>query len=214
MSGSPGNRPGAPVGSRAHEGPTFGKSLRKHWSLWRWALASAVAALSVAVAVPLFDSGLVDHCRSNVNLGASTTAEECLARGGEVYSTGGNGWGVFVALLGVLVLSWLVPLAIGRRLFPRPPRPAPLAAGEKVRWGKGAWRTTHRNFHWEYEPHQHEWHRGQQIPLLGDTRQATWALHQHALLREQNRLIEEQNRLLAGLPPLPRDEVPAVLPGS
>ena len=36
---------------------------------------------------------------------------------------------------------------------------------------------------------------------MGATRDATWALTQHELLREQNRLIEEQNRLLAGLPP-------------
>jgi hypothetical protein len=45
--------------------------------------------------------------------------------------------------------------------------------------------------------------RREKIPLLGDSREATWALRRDELLREQNRLLVDQNRLLAGLPPLP-----------
>jgi hypothetical protein len=78
----------------------------------------------------------------------------------------------------------------------------------------GAWRTRGRGYHWQYEPRRDEWHRRDKIPLLGDTRPATWALQQQELLREQNRLLEDQNRLLAGLPSLPREDVPDVIEGS
>jgi hypothetical protein len=63
-------------------------------------------------------------------------------------------------------------------------------------------------------PSRNEWHRRGRDSLTGDTREATWALKQHELLREQNRLLEDQNRLLAGLPPVPREEVPSVIRGT
>jgi hypothetical protein len=40
------------------------------------------------------------------------------------------------------------------------------------------------------------------------------ALRRDELLREQNRLLVDQNRLLAGLPPLPREDVPGVIEDS
>jgi len=49
---------------------------------------------------------------------------------------------------------------------------------------------------------------------MGGTRDATRALIQQELLREQNRLLEDQNRLLAGLPPHTREEVPSVIRGT
>jgi hypothetical protein len=52
------------------------------------------------------------------------------------------------------------------------------------------------------------------IPLLGDSREARWALRRDELFREQNRLLVDQNRLLAGLLPLPREDVPDVIEGS
>jgi hypothetical protein len=129
-----------------------------------------------------------------------------------VQHVGGGAWGVLISFFGVTVLSWAVPTAIARDA--RPPRPARAWPNEKVWWGRGAWRTRGRGYHWEYEPRQNEWHRREKIPLMGDTRSATWALTQQELLREQNRLLEDQNRLLAGLPPHPREEVPSVVRGT
>jgi hypothetical protein len=185
--------------------------VREHWRFWRWAVAAAVVALSIGIGAPLYNSGRIYHCRSHVDLGASTTAEECLARGGEIYPTGGNVWGVVVALLGLVVLSWLVPLVVGRRVNPRPPRPAQLWPNEKMWWSNGAWRTRGRGYYWEHEPRLREWRRRDKIPLMGDTREATRALTQHELLRTQKRLLEGQNRLSAGLPQLPHEEVPLVI---
>ena len=126
-----------------------------------------------------------------------------------VQHLGGGAWGALTSFFGVAVLSWAVPLAIARDA--RPPRPARVWRDEKVWWGRGAWRTRGRGYEWWYEPRRDEWHRPESIPLLGDTPSATWALTQHELLREQNRLLADQNRLLAGLPPLPREEVPRVI---
>jgi hypothetical protein len=125
---------------------------------------------------------------------------------------GGGAWGALISVFGVTVLSWAVPTAIARDA--RPPRPARAWSNENVWWGGGAWRTRGRGYQWEYEPSRKEWRRREKIPLMGDTRSARWALTQHELLREQNRLLEDQNRLLAGLPPLPREEVPSVIGGT
>jgi hypothetical protein len=129
-----------------------------------------------------------------------------------VQRLGGGAWGALISFFGATVLSWTVPLAIAHDA--RPPRPAQVWPTEKVWWGRGAWRTRGRGYYWEYEPHRSEWHRRDKIPPMGDTREATWALKQHELLRQQNRLIEDQNRLLAGLPPLPREGVPRVIRGT
>jgi hypothetical protein len=129
-----------------------------------------------------------------------------------VQRLGGGAWGGVIAFLGVTVLSWAVPLAIARDA--RPPRPARVWRDEKVWWGRGAWRTRGREHYWEYVPSRNEWRRREKISVTGDTHSGTWALTQYELLREQNRLLEDQNRLLAGLPPLPREEVPVVIQGT
>ena len=101
---------------------------------------------------------------------------------------------------------------------PRPTRPEPLAPGGKVYWsrGHGAWRTTGSQqsglYHWTYDPDAHAWTRGDKVPVMGATREQTWALRRDDLLREQNRLLAEQNRLLAGLPPTPPE--PTIRPAS
>jgi hypothetical protein len=92
--------------------------LRRRWRLWRWAVAAAIVALSAWAGATIQDSGRTAWCWSDVDLGRHTTRAECLAHGGTVHYAGGSAWGVAIGLLGVLVLSWLVPLAIGRRLFP------------------------------------------------------------------------------------------------
>jgi hypothetical protein len=156
-------------------------SLKAHWGYWRWAIAVAVVALSSGVGVPLYNSGRIDHCRSNVDLGASTTTEECLSSGGEIYSTGGNGWGVLVALLGVSVLSWLVPLLVGRHVRPpssRPPRPLALHPGESavsprtwwsskggVVWDEAAWWCHHDHYCYWLDAERNVWVRGPRAPL-------------------------------------------------
>jgi hypothetical protein len=144
-------------------------------------------------------------------IGVSVALVNVLA-GYIVQHLGGGAWGAWISFLGVTVLSWAVPLAIARDA--RPPRPAQVWPNEKVWWGRGAWRTRGRGYYWEYEPRRNEWHRRGRIPPMGDTRDATRALIQQELLREQNRLLEDQNRLLAGLPPLPREEVPRVIRGT
>jgi hypothetical protein len=141
-------------------------------------------------------------------IGVSVALANVLA-GYIVQHLGGGAWGAWISFLGVTVLSWAVPPAIAHDA--RPPRPAQVWPNEKVWWRGGAWRTRGRGHYWEYEPRRNEWRRREKIPLMGDMRSATWALTQHELLREQNRLLEDQNRLLAGLPPLPREEVPSVI---
>ena len=106
---------------------------------------------------------------------------------------------------------------LGRRLFPRPPRPAPLTPGEEVSWREGAWRTRHcaggERYEWEYDADRREWRRGVAVPSWPWAYNAGQAVEpQLHLLREQNRLLAEQNRLLAGLPPSPPE--PTVLPAS
>jgi hypothetical protein len=144
-------------------------------------------------------------------IGLSVALVTVLA-GYAVQRFGGGAWGALISFFGVTVLSWAVPLTIAHDA--RPARPAVVWPGEKVRWAGGAWRTRGRGHYWEYEPRRNEWRRRGKIPLMGDAREATWALRQHELLREQNRLIEDQNRLLAGLPPVPREEVPSVIEGT
>jgi hypothetical protein len=92
--------------------------LRRHWLLWRWVMAAATVALSTWAGATIQDSGRTGWCWSDVDLGRHTTRAECLAHGGTIHQTGGNAWGVAIGVVGVLVLSWLVPLVIGRRLFP------------------------------------------------------------------------------------------------
>ncbi len=144
-------------------------------------------------------------------IGVSVAGVTLLA-GYVIQYLGGGAWGALISFFGVTVLSWAVPTAIARDA--RPPRPARAWPNEKVWWGRGAWQTRGCGYYWEYEPRRNEWHRQNKIPLMGDTRSATWALRQQELLREQNRLLEDQNRLLAGLPPLPREEVPSVIRGT
>jgi hypothetical protein len=133
-------------------------------------------------------------------IGVSVAGVTLLA-GYVIQHLGGGAWGGVISVFGVTVLSWAVPTAIARDA--RPPRPAELWPNEKVRWSGGAWRTQGRGYYWEYESHRNEWHRRDKISV--------WTDPQHQLLREQNRLLEDQNRLLAGLPPLPREEVPSVI---
>ena len=144
-------------------------------------------------------------------IGVSVAGVTLLA-GYVIQYLGGGAWGALISFFGVTVLSWAVPTAIARDA--RPARPARAWPNEKVWWARGAWRTRGRGYYWEYEPRRNEWHLQNKIPLMGDTRSATWALRQQELLREQNRLLEDQNRLLAGLPPLPREEVPSVIEGT
>jgi hypothetical protein len=144
-------------------------------------------------------------------IGVSVALVNVLA-GYIVQHLGGGAWGALISFFGVAVLSWAVPLAIARDA--RPARPARVWPNEKVWWGRGAWRTRGRGHYWEYEPRRNEWRRRGRDSLTGDTRSATWALTQYELLREQNRLLEDQNRLLAGLPPVPREEVPSVIRGT
>jgi hypothetical protein len=144
-------------------------------------------------------------------IGVSVALVAVLA-GYVVQHVGGGAWGGVIAFFGVTVLSWAVPLAIAHDA--RPTRPAEVWPNEKVWWARGAWRTRGRGYYWEHEPRRNEWHRRGRDSLTGDTREATWALRQHELLREQNRLLEDQNRLLAGLPPVPREEVPTVIEGT
>jgi hypothetical protein len=120
MSARLGDRDGRGSNSRSLVGGrlTLRASLREHWRLWRWAIAAIVVALSIGIGVALYNSARIEHCRSHVDLGASTSAGECLAVGGNIYATGGNVWGVVIAMVGAFVFSWLVPLLIGRRLFP------------------------------------------------------------------------------------------------
>ena len=143
-------------------------------------------------------------------IGVSVALVSVLA-GYVVQHVGGGAWGGVIGFFGVTVLSWAVPMAIAHDA--RPPRPAQVWRDEKVWWSRGAWRTRGRGYYWEYEPQRNEWHRGRDS-LTGDTREATWALRQQELLREQNRLLEDQNRLLAGLPPHTREEVPSVMRGT
>jgi hypothetical protein len=143
-------------------------------------------------------------------IGVSVALTTLLA-GYAVQRLGGGAWGGVIAFCGVSVLSWAVPLAIAHDA--RPPRPARAWPNEKVWWARGAWQTRGCGYYWEYEPQRNEWHRRGRDSLTGDTREATWALRQQELLREQNRLLEDQNRLLAGLPPLAREEVPRVIKG-
>ena len=138
-----------------------------------------------------------------------SVASVTLSAGYVVQHLGGGAWGALVSFFGVTVLSWAVPTAIAHDA--RPPRPARVWPNEKVWWGSGAWRTRGRGYYWEYEPRRNEWHRRNKMVLMGDTREATWALRRDELLREQNRLLEDQNRLLAGLTPLQREEVPSVI---
>jgi hypothetical protein len=144
-------------------------------------------------------------------IGVSVALVNVLA-GYIVQHLGGGAWGAWISFLGVTVLSWAVPVAIAHDARPR--RPAQVWRDEKVCWRGGAWRTRGRGYHWEYVPRRNEWRRRDKVPPMGDTREATRALRQEELLREQNRLLEDQNRLLAGIPPLPREEVPRVIKGS
>jgi hypothetical protein len=144
-------------------------------------------------------------------IGVSVAVVTLLA-GYIVQHVGGGGLGGLISFFGVAVLSWAVPVAIAHDARPR--RPAQVWRDEKVRWARGAWRTRGCGYYWEYEPRRNEWHRRGRDSLTGDTREATWALRKHELLREQNRLLEDQNRLLAGLPPHTREEVPSVIRGT
>jgi hypothetical protein len=208
----------------------------------RWTIGAAVGVAVGLGGVAIYNSGDTYRCdfaisdtESQRRWGLSYAAEICdrgdrglplppLDYGGETpgWEHVGNGWGVLVAVLGFGVLTWLVPISIGRlqppARPPRPPRPAPLSPGGKVWWSedRASWRTTASQasgLHvWAYDPQEHAWTRGEKAPTTGATRSETWALRRDELLREQNRLIEAQNRLLAGLPPLPPE--PTVLPAS
>jgi hypothetical protein len=91
--------------------------------LWRWVIGAVVLFATAWAGGTLHDSSRTAWCYSDVDLGRAPTRGQCLAHGGTIHYAGGNGWGILIALLGVLVLSWLVPLMIGRQLFPdRKPR--------------------------------------------------------------------------------------------
>lgn len=205
----------------------------------RWTIGAAVGVAVGLLGVAIHDSGDTYRCdfaisdtESQRRWGLTYAAEICdrgdrglplppLNYGGETpgWEHVGNGWGALVAAAGFGLLTWLVPLAIGRlQRPPRPTRPDPLQPGGKVYWSEdgAAWRTTASQdsslYRWTYDPKAHAWTRGEKVPTTGATRSETWALRRDELLREQNRLIEAQNRLLAGLPPLPPE--PTVLPAS
>ena len=203
----------------------------------RWAVGAAVGAAVGLLGVAIYDSGDTYRCDFAISdpenqrrWGLASATEICdrgdeglplppLNYGGETpgWEHVGNGWGVLVAVIGFGVLTWLVPVSIGRlQRPPRPPKPAPIGAGGQVYWSGdlGAWRTTASQpsgwYRWTYDPTAETWARRERLPTTGATRSETWALRRDELLREQNRLLEEQNRLLAGLPPLPPE--PVILP--
>lgn len=205
----------------------------------RWTIGAAIGVAVGLLGVAIYSSGDTYRCDFAISdtedqrrWGLTYAAEICdrgdqglplppLNYGGETpgWEHVGNGWGVLVAVVGLGVLTWLVPLSIGRlQRPPRPPRPAPLSPGGKVHWSedRAAWRTAASQesglYRWTYDTKAHAWAREERVPTTGSTRSETWALRRDELLREQNRLLEEQNRLLAGLPPSPPE--PTILPAS
>jgi hypothetical protein len=205
----------------------------------RWAIGATVGAAVGLLGIAIYNSGDTYRCDFGVadpedqrRWGLASATEICdlgdeglplppLNYGGETpgWEHVGNGWGVLVAVIGFGVLTWLVPVSIGRLQRPeRPPKPAPLGPGGRVYWSgdRGAWRTTASQpsgwYRWTYDPETRAWARGERVPTTGATRSETWALRRDELLREQNRLLEERNRLLAGLPPLPPE--PVLLPAA
>ena len=200
----------------------------------RWAIGAAVGAAVGLLGVALYNSGDTYRCDFAVSdpeeqrrWGLASATEICdrgdeglplppLSYGGETpgWEHVGNGWGVLIAVTGFGVLTWLVPVSIGRlRRLTWPPKPAPLGPGGRVYWSAdpGAWRTTASQpsglYRWTYDPEARTWARGERLPTTGATRSETWALRRDELLREQNRLLVDQNRLLAGLPPSPPEPV-------
>jgi hypothetical protein len=121
--------------------------------------------------------------------------------------------GVVVAVVGMGLLSWLVPVVLGSAQERK--RPRPRLDGTKAHRldDQGRWWLVKDGYWWRHDARDNTWLRGDRLPLTGDTRDATWALRRDELLREQNRLLAEQNRLLAGLPPTP-PEGPVVRAGD
>ena len=122
--------------------------------------------------------------------------------------------GGVVAVVGMGLLSWLVPVTMGRiqeKRRPSKPRLDGVTAQELD--DQGRWWLVKDGHWWRHDAHDNTWLRGDELPPTGDTREATWALRRDELLREQNRLLAEQNRLLAGSPPTP-PEPPVVRAGD
>jgi hypothetical protein len=127
---------------------------------------------------------------------------------------GGSGWGAVLAALGFGVLTWLIPVAMGRiQESKRPSRPSLESARAQELDASGRWWLQKDGYWWHHDARTNTWTRGDKLPTFGATRSETWALRRDELLREQNRLLADQNRLLAGLPPTP-PEPPVVRAGD